>query len=265
MSRPDVLCPRCDRALPFERWIPGPWAPNTQRGGLFLIDRYSCDGCLSLIRVHETVQASPQLEIAPHVRAAVVEIEGRDVSRAIERLRRASADGALLAEIELLREDPLTRLLLRVPEVFVEARSAIPRDVRLLEDCVYEPATRMLTRSREAEEWHPRAPEPPMERVWVSPRPPTAEELAQAPPPELATLPAGARVIPAAEIQALFAANREALARERDDDQYEAGELFTRVQIRHGWFRLQPVTPHARSRYRTVGAPLDLIAATDVA
>ena len=272
MNGPDVLCPHCDRALPFERWIPGPWPPNTQRGLLFLIDRYSCDGCLSLVRVDGSVQSSPQLEIAQHVRATEVEIEGREVSRAIERLRRASAQGAWLAEIEMLREDPRTRLLLRVPEVFVEARSAIPREVRLLESCTYEPTTRMLTRSREAEEWHPRAPalERPMERVRVT-RQRTEEELARTPviPAEvqarLAEMGPGARLMSPADMDALLVAQREARVLVVHGYEYPAGELFTRVHVRHGWVRLRPATPRPRQPYRTVGAPLDLITPAEIA
>jgi hypothetical protein len=122
-------CPVCRAYLPTSRTIDAHWRAPVD-GRSVWIYKLACEGCLSVLSVErDEIDAAGRAE----TRAPVLEIAGAVTARALDRLRSAAAGSLteLRTEVERLRTDPASRVLLRIPEVFPTARPAYGDRVRL--------------------------------------------------------------------------------------------------------------------------------------
>lgn len=100
------VCPVCAAELLPARAMVAPFRRHPRAC------RFTCRACLAVVRVREQVK---------HF-VADVEVPGPVVVRRLEALREARELGNMGEELARMRESRAHRLLLRVPEVFAEAR-----------------------------------------------------------------------------------------------------------------------------------------------
>lgn len=108
-------CPVCAAELRPERVIVGEW------GRWPAACRLACASCLAVVRVRS----------AHRLTMAEVEVPGSVVVRRLQSIREAREAGRLGEELALLRGSKAHRLLLRLPELFAEARHLFRERVRL--------------------------------------------------------------------------------------------------------------------------------------
>ena len=111
-----AVCPACSAELAPERSIVATWP-----GRHHLACRIVCRECLTIVRIRESFR----------LHTAEVEIPGSVVVRRLQAIREAREAGRLSEELARLRESRAHRLLLRVPEVFAEARHLFRERARL--------------------------------------------------------------------------------------------------------------------------------------
>ena len=111
--RKGVPCPSCGAGLLADRAIRAHWWKPVDA------PRVSCGQCLGISVLHLRPDHRRNDEVRPQL-----EIDGAVAARAIARLRAARADDRIAPELSRLREDRVGRRLLRVPEIFEEAKPA---------------------------------------------------------------------------------------------------------------------------------------------
>lgn len=109
------VCPVCSAELVPARAMVAPFRRHPRAC------RFACRECLSVVRVREHQR----------VHVADVEVPGPVVVRRLQALREARELGRMGAELEMLRESRPHRVLLRVPELFAEARPFFRERARL--------------------------------------------------------------------------------------------------------------------------------------
>lgn len=109
-------CPICAADLRPERVIAGEWGRRWPHAC-----RLACASCLAVVRVRS----------ANRVTLAEVEVPGSVVVRRLQALREAREAGRLGEELALVRASRAHRMLLRLPELFAEARHLFRERVRL--------------------------------------------------------------------------------------------------------------------------------------